>query len=112
MSPAECWNLTAREFEARHKVREVYMAQQMAEHRNASLQLQKPDKKLWLPADFLETKEAREYRAEKTRQQNDVAREAIRARAQFASMKAGTFDEEVLPEWARMTPEEKRRKAN
>ena len=88
------------------------MAQQISENRNAAHQLQKSDKKLWHPFDFLNTKEARAYNAEKVCEQNALTHEAMRAKSQFAAMKAGEFDESELPEWARMTPEEKKRRPN
>ena len=109
MSTRESWRLTPREFEARRKVRETYMAQQIAENRNAAHQLQKQDKSLWHPFDFLHTKEAIEHRAQKSQERNQMSREAMRGQSQAAAMKAGTFDDSELPEWARMTEEEKRR---
>lgn len=112
MSTLESWSLTPREFEARHRIRETYMAQQIAENRNAAHQLAKRDKTLWTANDFLETKQANEYRAAQLLKQSELAREKMREKQQVAAMKAGTFDESTLPVWARMTETEKKGRSN
>lgn len=76
-------------------------AHQMLRHKNAEFEP-------WHPEDFIETPKSRALREQREKDARDLAAELIADRNRTALMKAGKFDESLLPAWARMTEEERR----
>jgi hypothetical protein len=64
----------------------------------------------WTAADFLDSPEAAQARADAERDRLGLEAALMYEKQQTARMKAPDFDDSELPVWARMTPEEKRKR--
>lgn len=91
MSTAESWRLTPREFEARVKIRESYLAMWKAETRNAP-HFRREDKLPWQETHFLD--DPRKSPAEEARDRIAL----MKARMEMALVKQNP---DIVPEWAR-----------
>jgi hypothetical protein len=60
----------------------------------------------WTADDFVDTPEARLRKRQRQVDLLELRKAQIAERKQMALMKAKKFDESLIPEWARMTPEE------
>lgn len=115
LSTERSWQLTPREFHALQRVYEntrkdtlQRWAIERAHFFNAHrMHPEGSDFKPWTPEDFLDSPEARRVKAQALKDQRDLAEAQSQHKIRMAQMKEGTFDESLLPAWARMTPEEK-----
>lgn len=113
LSSKASWELTPREFAALENV--YYSTLQRWEFErahNANLAGAKhPSGRGFRPSDFAITPDSLATRERGDRERIELAAMKRQEAQQIAAMRAGSFPEDQLPAWARMTPQEKQERS-